>query len=69
MIFYISDIHFGHASVLKFDNRPFETVEENDRILMENWNARVTDKDDIYIIGDFAYRNEKPDVCCMTICR
>lgn len=61
MNYYISDTHFGHVSVLNFDNRPFASVEENDRVLMENWNARVTDKDDIYIVGDFAYRNEKPE--------
>lgn len=61
MKYYISDTHFGHASVLKFDGRPFETIEEHDRTLIEYWNARVTNKDDIYILGDFAYRNEKPE--------
>ena len=61
MNYYIADTHFGHGPVLKFDNRPFETIEENDRVLIENWNARVTDKDHIYILGDFAYRNEKPE--------
>lgn len=61
MIYYIADTHFGHASVLKFDGRPFETIEEHDRMLIENWNARVTDRDEIYILGDFAYRNEKPE--------
>lgn len=61
MIYYIADTHFGHNSVLKFDDRPFETIEEHDRCLMENWNARIQDRDDVYILGDFAYRNEKPE--------
>lgn len=41
--------------------RPFATVEEMDRTLIENWNARVTDDDQVYILGDFCYRaKEKP---------
>lgn len=60
MNFYIADTHFGHSSALNFDHRPFQNVAEMDRVLIENWNARVTDSDDIYIVGDFAYKNEKP---------
>ena len=26
--FYISDLHLGHANVIGFDNRPFESVED-----------------------------------------
>ncbi|MBQ8790496.1 MAG: hydrolase [Ruminiclostridium sp.] len=60
MIFYTSDLHFGHKNVIGFDNRPFSDVEEMDCTLIELWNGRVTDDDDVYIVGDFAYRNEKP---------
>ena len=56
MIYYIADTHFGHANVIRHDSRPFSNIEEMDRTLIENWNARVTDKDDIYIVGDFIYR-------------
>ena len=27
-IFFTGDLHFGHANVIAFDNRPFESVEE-----------------------------------------
>lgn len=37
-------------------NRPFETVEEMDRVMRDNWNAVVTDKDTVYVLGDFAFR-------------
>lgn len=41
MIYYISDLHFGHRAVIGFDHRPYETVEEMDRALIDNWNSRV----------------------------
>lgn len=61
MNYYIADVHFGHENVIKFDNRPFKNVEEMDSVLIENWNARVKDEDNVYILGDFCYRaKEKP---------
>lgn len=59
MNYYTGDLHFGHANVLKFDHRPFQSVEEMDRVLMEQWNAVVKPEDDVYILGDFCYRSQK----------
>ncbi len=60
MIFYISDLHFGHKNAIIFDKRPFATVEEMDNALIERWNARVQAEDHVYIVGDFAFRNTNP---------
>lgn len=60
MILYTSDLHFGHAGVIAYDNRPFETAEEMDRALIDLWNARVSPRDEVYIVGDLAFHNEKP---------
>ena len=27
-----------------------------DRVMRQNWNAVVTDKDTVYVVGDFAYK-------------
>lgn len=59
MIYYIADTHFGHANVIKHDNRPFDSVDEMDRVLIENWNNRVNKTDEIYIIGDLQFRTHK----------
>ncbi|WP_373245558.1 hydrolase [Lacrimispora indolis] len=59
MIYYTSDLHFGHRNVLKFDNRPFKDVDEMDRILIENWNNCVLDNDTVYILGDFCYKSDR----------
>ena len=55
-IFYTADTHFGHENVIRFCDRPFENEDEMNRVLIANWNARVADDDDVYVVGDFAYR-------------
>lgn len=56
--FYISDLHLGHAKILKFDNRPFLTLDEMHRTIRDNWNDVITDNDEVYILGDAAWRND-----------
>lgn len=61
MNLYTADLHFGHKSVLRFDRRPFPDVDAMDEAMIKLWNDRVHDDDDVYILGDFAYRNEKSE--------
>lgn len=60
MIYYIADLHFGHANVIKFDNRPFSDVNEMDKYMIELWNLRVKDEDHVYIVGDVSLNNKLP---------
>lgn len=46
--FVLSDTHFGHANVIKYDNRPFANVTEMDNKMIENWNKVVMPDDTIY---------------------
>lgn len=57
--FYISDLHFGHANIIKFDNRPFDNLEQMHRILINNWNNKVSNEDTVYILGDFCWQKEQ----------
>ena len=53
--FFISDLHFWHTNILYFDQRPWDTVEEMNQALIDNWNSVVTDEDRIYMLGDFSW--------------
>ena len=47
--YFTADLHFGHANIIKFCNRPFKSVEDMDKTLIRNWNETVQPDDEIYI--------------------
>ncbi len=55
---YISDYHIGHANVLRFDARPFSSLDEMHDTIIDNWNRVVSPDDEVYILGDFAWNND-----------
>jgi len=59
--FYISDTHFSHEIIIKFDGRPFENAEEMNEILVSNWNSVVEKDDVVYLLGDFMWRFRDED--------
>ena len=59
MIYYTSDLHFGHANCINFDHRPFKDTVEMEEVLINNWNQTVTNNDSVYILGDFSFRLKK----------
>lgn len=55
MIFFTSDTHFNHANIIKYCDRPFKNTDEMNEAIIKNWNEAVTDKDEIYHLGDFGF--------------
>ena len=60
-VFFISDLHFGHENVIRFDNRPFASVNEMDDELIRRWNAKVNKDDAVYVLGDFIWKSRNGD--------
>jgi calcineurin-like phosphoesterase family protein len=53
-LFFTSDTHFGHAGARSFYARPFASVADMDRALVERWNDTVGADDAVWHLGDFA---------------
>lgn len=68
MIWFTSDLHFGHNNIIDYCGRPFHDewvdvwggellrsrVENMNETLIANWNRSVRDDDTVYVVGDFA---------------
>lgn len=61
MIYFTADMHFGHRAIITMQNRPFESVEEMNRVLLQNFNAVVQKDDTVYIIGDICHHMKIED--------
>jgi len=63
-LFIISDTHFWHRNILKFQpkERPFANIEEHDEVLVENWNVRVRPQDTVWHLGDVAMHIKGLDI-------
>ena len=62
--FFTSDHHFGHTNILKYEDGlrrnanggRFQTVEDMDPYLVDQWNATVSPDDTVYHLGDISYK-------------
>lgn len=54
-IYFTSDTHFGHKKILGFCHRPFNSIEEHDSALINNWNSVVNPNDTVFHLGDFGF--------------
>ena len=52
--FWTSDLHFGHANIIRYCNRPFADVDEMNLGLIARWNAVVEPDDSVWVLGDVA---------------
>lgn len=54
-VFFTSDTHFYHSSIIKFCKRPFANVKEMNEALIERWNEKVPEDGLVFHLGDFAW--------------
>lgn len=54
-IFFTSDLHIGHANIMKYEGRPFADVNEMNEFILNRWNAVVKKDDIVFILGDIMF--------------
>lgn len=54
-VFLISDHHFGHSNIIKYENRPFSDVDEMTEYMIQKWNETVMKSDKVFVLGDFSF--------------
>ncbi len=64
MYLIISDTHFGHENILRFERRnQFKTIEEHDETILRVWEKclrKLKRTDTFYFLGDFCARGKEP---------
>ena len=56
MMWFTADLHLGDTNILHDADRPFDSVEEMNRKVIDAINECVAVDDRLYILGDFTYR-------------
>ena len=57
-----SDLHLGHDNIIKYCNRPFQSVEDMDSTLINNWNTTISTSDDVLFLGDLAMADKEQTI-------
>lgn len=59
--FYTADTHFYHRKIMEYcpDRGNYANSEEHDEGVIEIWNKIVGPKDQIWVLGDFAFGSKK----------
>lgn len=53
MQYFSSDLHLGDQNILKYEKRPFTSVEEMNARIISNFAEVLQPGDDLWILGDF----------------
>ena len=54
-LYFIGCLHFNHANIIKYCNRPFLDVQHMNEQLIENWNNKVPKDGKIFLLGDVGF--------------
>lgn len=59
MNYFIGDLHLFNRNQtgegVNYDGRPFATVAEMNQYILEHWNAKITNGDTVYILGEYGH--------------
>ena len=52
MIYYIADTHLRDQAIFDKCKRPFKSLSDMENAIINNWNKKVQDDDNVYVLGD-----------------
>lgn len=55
MKYFISDTHFGHLGILRFERSEFSSIEEHDNYLIDLLKGVLRPNDELWHLGDFGF--------------
>lgn len=61
-VFFVADTHFCHQNIIRLCNRPFESIEQQDETLIENWNKKVPENAIVFHLGDVGMKMEEDKI-------
>ena len=60
-VYLISDLHFDHANIIRFCDRPFPNTEIMNNVMVKNWTDTVKFNDKVFFLGDMTHgRGRRP---------
>lgn len=66
-VFFIADLHLGHSNIFtkwKTSSRyqAFDSIEEHDETILQNWNSVVTKRDVVWVLGDVGFNTKGKEI-------
>lgn len=61
-IWLTSDLHFGHNKDFIYKPRSFNSIEEHDETIIQNWNELVSWDDEVFCLGDLMLNDNEGGV-------
>lgn len=61
-IYLTGNQQFGRKGAIRAYKRPFDSVDEMNQHLIEQWNSTVSDEDIVFVLGNFAWDPETAEV-------
>lgn len=58
-VYVTSDLHLSHSKEFLYKPRGFDSPQEHNQAIVNNWNSIVTDEDTVYILGDLIMSDSK----------
>lgn len=57
-VFVIADTHFYHGNIINYENRPFNSIDDMNKKIINNWNQIVSKNDKVFHLGDVSFGNK-----------